>query len=83
VVRTQIDLIRFRNTHPAFGGQVHVEAPAKHRLEITWQSGVHTASLEVDVSAPNAWIACSGPNGTKSYAVTPECAGIAAWDARS
>jgi sucrose phosphorylase len=83
VVRTQIDLIRFRNTHPAFGGQIHVETPMDHRLEITWRRGVDTASLEVDLSAPNAWIACSGPNGTRKYAVTPEGAGIAAWDARS
>jgi hypothetical protein len=60
-----------------------VEAPAKHRLEIAWQSGADTARLEVDLSAPSAWIACSSPNGTRRYAVIPGGAGIAAWAEQS
>jgi sucrose phosphorylase len=83
VVRSQIDLIRFRNTHPAFGGEVRVEAPADHRLEIAWQRGADLARLEVDLSAPGGWITCSNPSGTRKHAVIPESTGIAAWNAPS
>ncbi|MFB3777615.1 MAG: sucrose phosphorylase [Bryobacteraceae bacterium] len=83
VVRSQIDLMRFRNTHPAFGGEVRVEAPAAHRLAIEWRRGADLARLDVDLSAPGGWITCSSPGGTRKYDVIPESTGIAGWDARS
>jgi sucrose phosphorylase len=83
VVRSQIDLMRFRNAHPAFGGEMRLETPEAHRLAIEWQRGADLARLEVDLSAPSAWITCSSPSGTRKYAVIPESTGIAAWDARS
>jgi sucrose phosphorylase len=83
VVRSQIDLIRFRNTHPAFHGQVSVAAPDAHRLELAWQRGGDSARIEVDLSGPSAWIVCSSPDGEKRYEVAPECTGIARWNAQS
>ena len=39
VVQRQIALIRFRNTHPAFGGDVQIDTPADDRIDITWTAG--------------------------------------------
>ncbi len=83
VVRAQIDLMRFRNTHPAFGGEFRVETLADSRIVLAWRKGEDAASLEVDLSAPGAWIDCTSPGGAKRYAVAPEPGGIGAWDARS
>ncbi|MBP1688842.1 MAG: Sucrose phosphorylase, partial [Deltaproteobacteria bacterium] len=83
VVQSQIGLMRFRNTHPAFAGQVQVETPANHRLEITWRHGEDRAQLEVDLSVPSALITCSSPKGVQRHAVIPGHAGITAWSAQS
>ncbi len=49
VVRDLIDLIRRRNTHPAFGGRFTLEADADdRRLAMGWVSGEHAARLSVD-----------------------------------
>ena len=49
VVRDLIDLIRQRNTHPAFGGRFTLEADADdRRLTMTWVLDEHTARLSVD-----------------------------------
>ncbi len=83
VVQSQIDLIRFRNTHPAFGGQFSVAAPAAGRIELAWVRGEDRARLEADLSAPRAWITCSSPAGEKRYEVAPGRTGIAGWNAQS
>jgi len=83
VVQSQIDLIRFRNTHPAFGGQVQVDAPAADCLEITWRRDNDTATLLADLSAPAAWITCTTARGVRKYAVAAEPSGIAAWNEQS
>ena len=51
VVSRLIELIRLRNTHPAFQGQFSCSAPAEHRLEMAWTSGAHFVRLEVDLTA--------------------------------
>jgi sucrose phosphorylase len=49
VVRRLIDLIRARNTHPAFGGRFTLDAGNDaQRLAIRWVSGGHEARLSVD-----------------------------------
>jgi sucrose phosphorylase len=59
VVDRLIELIRLRNTHPAFGGDPHVESIARHLITIAWKQGDAWAQLEVDLSKPSAIISCS------------------------
>jgi len=51
VVQRLLELIRLRNTHPAFEGQFSSSAAALDRFELTWISGPHSARLAVDLSA--------------------------------
>ena len=61
VVRDLIDLIRQRNTHPAFGGRFTLEADDDdRRLTMTWVLGEHTARLSVDFTTPKYEVDCSG-----------------------
>ncbi len=69
VVQRQIDLIRFRNTHPAFGGDVHVDMPQDDRVDLTWTSGQDRAALRVDLSERTAWITCTSPEGERTHPV--------------
>jgi sucrose phosphorylase len=59
VVRTLLDLIRLRNTHPSFAGQAEIASPSKHRLTITWKCNGHWAKLDVDFAKPQALVTCS------------------------
>ncbi len=51
VVRRLLDLIRLRNTHPAFEGELAVEVDGRGGLVMRWQFGAWECSLEVDLSA--------------------------------
>jgi sucrose phosphorylase len=72
VVRGLMALIRFRNTHPAFAGDVEVRTPADHALAISWRHSAEWATLEVDLAARRAVITCSGPEGIVRHGVTAE-----------
>lgn len=50
VVRRLIDLIRLRNTHPAFDGALEMVEAAGPSLRATWQNGGSALTLEVDVA---------------------------------
>ncbi len=50
VVQALLRLIRFRNAHPAFGGDCHLEGGGS-ALTMTWTSGEDLARLEADVAA--------------------------------
>ena len=39
VVRSLLDLIRFRNTHPAFAGEFHLLPMRDHEISIEWRNG--------------------------------------------
>jgi len=80
VVRRLVELIRFRNSHPAFAGDVEVRAPRGHTLVITWRRGVEWATLDVDLSARRSSITCTGPDGTVRHEVTPGAAGTGVSD---
>jgi sucrose phosphorylase len=56
VVERLCQLIRLRNTHPAFGGASTVVSGAQDQLIITWEHGSDWARLEVDFSQPSALI---------------------------
>jgi sucrose phosphorylase len=49
VVRRLIDLVRLRNMHPAFDGELRVEAPTDSSLRLEWQHHGHSIALEVDL----------------------------------
>lgn len=52
VVRRLRDLIRFRNTHPAFGGELHVLDSGDTELRLEWRNGDAVARLNVDLAGP-------------------------------
>lgn len=50
VVQKQLELLRMRNTSPAFGfdAQMTLEQPAEHKLSIRWEKDGHTVQLNAD-----------------------------------
>ena len=52
VVRRLLELIRLRNTHPAFDGELDVEADDPHLLRLRWRAGDTSLRLEIDVRPP-------------------------------
>jgi len=76
LVQRQIELIRFRNTHAAFSGEVRIDAPDSHRIAITWCAGAARAELRVDVARRTASITCSGPDGEETFPVAANAAEI-------
>ena len=49
VVLDQLEMLRLRNTSPAFGGQLHVVDSDAHRLVLTWRNGDVLATLDADL----------------------------------
>jgi sucrose phosphorylase len=45
IVRDQLELIRLRNTSPAFNGELQIHRTAEHRLQLTWRNHESSASL--------------------------------------
>ncbi len=59
VVKTLLQLIRLRNTHPAFAGRADFETPTDETLVIRWRSAEHWAELDVNLSEPHAVVTYS------------------------
>jgi sucrose phosphorylase len=57
VVRRVIELIRLRNTHPAFDGSLRVEAPGERSIALRWTNGEHEIALDLDCGAGRASLA--------------------------
>ena len=70
VVSRQIELMRFRNSHPAFAGEIEVQAPSERDLVMTWRHGSSWARLQVDLSAVQASVACSATDGSAKQVMT-------------
>jgi len=49
VVRDQLDLIRLRNTSPAFDGKLTINRTDEHRLHLTWKHQKCQATLDADL----------------------------------
>jgi sucrose phosphorylase len=64
VVKRLLDLIRLRNTHPAFNGTFDSSVAAEHALTLSWTSGEDVARLEVDFQTKSGVVHFSGPSGT-------------------
>lgn len=57
VVRRLVQLIRFRNEHPAFDGQFRVLDSADGEIALAWQNDRATCRLQVDLDTRQAVIA--------------------------
>jgi sucrose phosphorylase len=62
VVAALLDLIRFRNAHPAFDGAFTVGG-AGSQLVLTWENGAHRAVLEADLASASARIEATTDDG--------------------
>ena len=66
VVRRMIDLVRLRNTHPAFEGDLRVQADDDHSIQLRWRHGEDELTLDVDVAEGRAAVT----DGARSEALT-------------
>ena len=57
VVRSIIELIRLRATHPAFGGRLSVEMPDASSIRMRWSAGEEACVLDVDVGTGSIRVA--------------------------
>lgn len=64
VVRRQLELLRLRNSCPAFGwdAKLTVENPAPAQLTLRWEKEGHTAALTMDLAA-DCFVIETGENG--------------------
>ena len=69
VVRALLDLIRFRNSHPAFASDFHLHNSDNSSLVMEWRKGRNWARLDVDLLARRAVISHSDPSGDKTKAL--------------
>ncbi|MBN2244070.1 MAG: sucrose phosphorylase [Acidobacteria bacterium] len=72
LVQKQMELIRLRNTHPAFGGEFQVNSPAEDRIEMRWKLREHRIELQVDLSVPSASITGTSSTGEIQYLTIPD-----------
>jgi sucrose phosphorylase len=56
VVRRLLELIRLRNTHPAFDGTLAVRTDGPSVVSLRWTAGDATCSLEVDLATGRATV---------------------------
>jgi sucrose phosphorylase len=63
VVQRLLDLVRLRNSHPAFDGTLEVESIGPSRLRMSWQAASSTCALEVDVSSGRVTVDEGLPGG--------------------
>ena len=68
VVRGLMDLIRFRNTHPAFAGDFYLPPCSDQELAMEWKAGAEYARLELDLRSMAAEIEYSTADGLARFA---------------
>ena len=73
VVQQLCELIRLRNTHPAFGGRFESLPAAAHELHLRWTQGEHVAELQLDLQARRHQLRCT-PHGNRLQSVPPTSA---------
>ena len=59
IVQSLFDLIRLRNTHPAFAGQASIEGVSDQRVTITWKNNTDWAKLDADFAELRATVTYS------------------------
>jgi sucrose phosphorylase len=70
VVRALLDLIRFRNAHPAFAGDFQVDNYGHSSLVLEWRKDSDWARLDVDLACRRAVISYSNPEGDQKMLVS-------------
>ena len=60
VVQRVFDLVRLRNTHPAFDGDVCIESDNEHSIRLRWVRGDAALALEVDFASGRATVVDQG-----------------------
>jgi sucrose phosphorylase len=50
VVGRVVDLVRLRNTHPAFDGDLVAEAHGDHAMRLEWRRDAHVIALDIDLA---------------------------------
>jgi sucrose phosphorylase len=70
VVQSQLDLLRLRNTHPAFAGTFHAPSSSPDRVALEWRKSGDFARLDVDLSRMVAAVTCSGPEAGVARSLT-------------
>ena len=63
VVKRLFDLIRFRNSYPAFDGTLTVHDTPEDELRLSWQNGASTCTLDVNLRTQRAEIAYRDTGG--------------------
>ena len=63
VVLDQLALIRLRNTHPAFQGELEITESEPHLLELTWRNEDRWATLKADLLGHSFSVLASGEDG--------------------
>jgi sucrose phosphorylase len=63
VVRRLLNLIRFRNDHPAFRGELTIPDTAEGELRLDWQNGSQSCRLRVDLLNMQSTIEFTSPSG--------------------
>jgi sucrose phosphorylase len=69
MVQRLIEIIRLRNTHPAFGGGYGIESSAANLLTIAWKRGESWITLSVDFAKSSAVIAYSTDEAGKTGSI--------------
>jgi sucrose phosphorylase len=70
VVRNLCELIRLRNTHPAFGGEFSSAAWSETELVMRWRGGGELAELHVDFASRNYGLVMTEAGVARSLELT-------------
>ncbi len=70
VARALLDLIRFRNAHPAFAGNFQVNNSDNSSLVLEWRKHSDWARLDVDLASRRAVISYSDPAGDQAMLIS-------------
>lgn len=74
MVSALVDLIRFRNDHPAFDGSFSLEQPDASKLVLSWKSETASATLSVDFAALQANIHHTTNGEEGAFVIAPNSA---------
>ncbi len=69
VVRKLLELVRFRNEHPAFAGEFAMPGAKAGELILEWRREADWARLEIDLAAAAARLSFSSPRGSESEVI--------------
>jgi sucrose phosphorylase len=66
VVRDQLQLIRLRNTHPAFDGEMELVDSDESQLNLSWRHPEGTATLIADLADFSFTVTSSDAEGNET-----------------